>query len=603
MSFLRPTLLAAALTLACASNLPAHAQSIPIADPVLVTATRLPQAQSDLLAAVSVIDRAAIDASASVDVLDLLRRVPGLDAVRGGGLGQQTSLFIRGGNSNHALVLIDGVRVSALGTGIYPWEQLPLSAIERIEIVRGPRAALWGADALSGVIQIFTRRDAASRAALRLGNHDTRGVEAGAGTRSARGGFSLSAGWLNTRGTDATTPSNWNHDPDRDGALYRTLAAHGDLALGSQRLEASLLHGDNDIEFDQGRSNTRQDVFGLSLGGELGADWSHRLNLSGGRDRLDTPDAFTRYVSRRRQADWQHSLATGAHGAITLGLSWLNERGRQMDTAAGTDVYGQSRHTRAAFAAWQGRADAHAFELSGRYDDNSLYGSQSSFAGAWGWELTDALRLSANWGQGFRAPTMNELYSPGWGGWYAGNPALAPERSESTELALRRVSGAASELSLRIFRNALDQLIDFSGAQAQAINVARARADGVELEWRWQPVGWNIETSATWQDPRNRDTGEALLRRPARKASALLERVFDGGARLGVEGHAASDRPDFGARLAGYGVLSARASLPLSAGLWLDARIDNLLDRNYVLVEGYRTPGTTALLSLRWQAR
>jgi vitamin B12 transporter len=603
MSFLRPTLLAAALTLACASNLPAHAQSIPIADPVLVTATRLPQAQSDLLAAVSVIDRAAIDASASVDVFDLLRRVPGLDAVRGGGLGQQTSLFIRGGNSNHALVLIDGVRVSALGTGIYPWEQLPLSAIERIEIVRGPRAALWGADALSGVIQIFTRRDAASRAALRLGNHDTRGVEAGTGTRSARGGFGLSAGWLDTRGTDATTPSNWSHDPDRDGALYRTLAAHGDLTLGHQQLEASLLHGDNDIEFDQGRSNTRQDVFGLTLGGELGADWSHRLSLSGGRDRLDTPDVFTRYVSRRRQADWQHSLATGARGAITLGLSWLNERGRQMDTAAGTDVYGQSRHTRAAFAAWQGRADAHAFELSGRYDDNSLYGSQSSFAGAWGWELTDALRLSANWGQGFRAPTMNELYSPGWGGWYAGNPALAPERSESTELALRRVSGPASELSLRLFRNALDQLIDFSGAQAQAINVARARTDGVELEWRWQPVGWNIETSATWQDPRNRDTGQALLRRPARKASALLERVFDGGARLGVEGHAASDRPDFGARLAGYGVLSARASLPLSAGLWLDARIDNLLDRDYALVEGYRTPGTTALLSLRWQAR
>lgn len=601
MSFFRPALLAAAL--APALLLPAQAQSLPRTDPVLVTATRLAQPQSASLAAVSVIDRDAIDASASVDVLDLLRRVPGLDVVRGGGLGQQTSLFIRGGNSNHALVLIDGVRVSALGTGIYPWEQLPLSAIERIEIVRGPRAALWGADALSGVIQIFTRRDAASRAALRAGNHDTWGVEAGAGARSARGGFGLSAGWLDTRGTDATTPSNWSHDPDRDGALYRTLAAHGDLALGSQRVEASLLHGDNDIEFDQGRSNTRQDVFGLALGGGLGADWSHRFSLSGSRDRLDTPDAVTRYLSRRRQADWQHSLTTGTQGALTLGLSWLSERGRQMDTAAGSDVYGQSRHTRAAFAAWQGRIDAHAFEFSGRYDDNSVYGSESSFAGAWGWELTGALRLSASWGQGFRAPTMNELYSPGWGGWYAGNPALAPERSESTELALRLTSGAASEVSLRAFRNALDQLIDFSGTQAQAINVARARTDGAELEWRWQPVGWNVEASATWQDPQNRDTGEALLRRPARKASALVERVFDGGQRLGVEAHAASERPDFGTRLAGYGVLSARASLPLSAGLWLDARIDNLLDRDYVLVDGYRTPGPTALLSLRWQAR
>lgn len=603
MSRFRPTLFAVVLTAAPAFALPVQAQSISVVDPVLVTATRLPQPQSESLAAVRVIDRAAIDASASVDVLDLLRQVPGLDVVRGGGLGQQTSLFIRGGNSNHALILIDGVRVSALGTGTYPWEQLPLSAIDRIEIVRGPRAALWGADALSGVVQIFTRRDEASRAALRAGSHDTWGIEAGSGARSERGGFGLAAGWLDTRGTDATTPSNWSHDPDRDGALYRTLSAHGDLALGNQQLEASLLHGDNDIEFDQGQSDTRQDAFGLALHGELGTEWSHRLSLSGSRDRLDTPDAFTRYLSRRRQADWQHSLRTGTRGTATFGVSWLAERGQQVDTAAGADVYGQSRHTRAAFAAWQGRAGAHAFEASGRYDDNSVYGSESSFAGAWGWDLGDALRLTASWGQGFRAPTMNELYSPGWGGWYAGNPHLAPERSESSELALRLTPGAANEVSLRLFRNALDQLIDFSGPQAQAINVARARTDGAELEWRLRPAGWNLEASATWQDPRNRDTGDALLRRPQRKASALVERVFDGGQRLGLEAHAASDRPDFGTHLPGYGVLAARASLPLASGLWLDARLDNLLERDYTLVDGYRTPGRSALLSLRWQAR
>ena len=583
--------------------LTAQAQPVSVADPVLVTATRLPQPSSESLAAVSVIDRAQIDASASVDLLDLLRRVPGVDVVRGAGLGQQTSLFLRGGNSNHALVLIDGVRVAALGTGFYSWEQLPLSAIERIEIVRGPRAALWGADALSGVIQIFTRREDGQRATLRAGNHDTWGIETGTGTRGERGGFGVSAGWLDTRGTNATTPSNWSYDPDHDGAVYRTLAAHGDLALGDQRLEASLLHGDNDIEFDQGRSTTRQNVFGLALGGELGDGWSHRLNLGGNRDRLETPEAFTRYLSRRTQADWQHSLTTGASGTATVGLSWLNERGEQTDTAAGADVYAQSRHTRALFAAWQGRVARHAFELSGRYDDNSVYGSESSFAGAWGWDLGDQLRLSASWGQGFRAPTMNELYSPGWGGWYAGNPALAPERSESSELALRWTPGGGSAVELRAFRNLLDQLIDFSGPQAQAINVARARTDGVELEWRWQSAHWNLETSATWQDPRNRDTDTALLRRPARKANLLVERLFERGLRLGLEAHAASDRPDYGTHLPGYGVLAARASLPLGENFFLDARLDNLLDRDYVLVDGYRTPGTTALLSLRWQNR
>ncbi len=594
----RLSLLAAALAIT-----PALAQPTRVAEPVLVTAARLPQAQSDVLAAVSVIDRARIEASGSVDALDLLRRIPGLDVVRGGGLGQQTNVFIRGGNSNHALILIDGVRVAALGTGAYAWEQLPLAQVERIEIVRGPRAALWGADALSGVIQIFTRRDEGHRVALTAGNHDTYGVEAGSGVRGANGGMSVSAGWLDTRGTNASRPTNWSFDPDRDGALYRNLAVHGDLLLGSQRLEANLLHNDNDIEFDQGESNTRQDVFGAALSGSLSERWSHRLNLGAGRDRLDTPGSFTQYRSRRSQADWLHALQTGAHGTLSLGLSWLNENGRQIDTFSQDEVYGQSRHTEAAFVAWQDRIGSHLLEASGRYDDNSVYGGKSSFAGAWGWDVGEAVRLSASWGQGFRAPTMNELYSPGFGGWYAGNPDLAPERSESTELGLRIQAGSASEVSLRAFRNQLDHLIDFSGAQAQAINIARARTDGAEIEWRWQPPNWNIEANATWQDPRNRDTDEALLRRPARKAGALLERVWDDGRRLGLEWNAVSRRPDFGTELGSHAVLALRAGMTLAPGLRLEGRIDNLLDRDYTLVDGYNTPGMTAVASLRWEGR
>lgn len=583
---------------------PVFAQTLPRTDEVIVTASRVPVAMSETLAAVDVIDREEIQASGTQDVVDVLRRVPGVDIVRGGGIGQQASVFIRGTNSNHALVLIDGVRVGALGTGAYAWEHLPLAQIERIEVVRGPRAAQWGADALGGVVQIFTRRDAAPHASVQIGNHDTRGVAAGIGRRGARGGVGVHAGWLQTRGQNATAPGNWSFDPDRDGALLRNVTLHGDLELGTQRLEAMVLHADNDIDFDQGESSTRQDVQSLALAGELGVDWQHRLTLGGSRDRLDTPSSFTAYRSRRQQADWQHTLSHGTRGATTLGLAWLDERGEQIDTFGGDAVYAQSRTTRSVFAGWRGRAGSQALELSGRHDDNSVYGSRTSFGAAWAWEMGDVARLSASWGEGFRAPTMNELYSPGWGGWYAGNPNLAPERSESVELALRVTPGGAHAYELRVFRNDIDDLIDFSGAQAQAINIARARIDGAEFTWRWQGAAWHLETNATWQDPHSRDTDEALLRRPARKATALLERRFDGGLRLGVEGMAASDRPDFGGvKLGGYGLLALRASVPVAAGWSVDARVENLLDRDYTLVDGYHTPDATALLTLRWQGR
>lgn len=598
MSHVHFTLLSSAVLAVLASAASAQA---PRAEPVIVTASRIEQPLSETLAAVSVISREAIEASASVDVFDLLRRVPGLDIVRSAGLGQQTSVFLRGTNSNHTLVLIDGVRVSALGTGAYAWEQLPLNQVERIEIVRGPRAALWGADALGGVIQIFTRRQEGIRASLQAGNHDTYGLDAGWGQRSDNGGVGLHAGWLDTRGTNATRPGNWSFDPDRDGAVFRNLSLWSEAQWRGQRLEASLLHNDNDIQFDQGRSNTRQDVVAAALSGELGSNGSHRLNLGHQRDRLDTPDSFSRYGSRRNQADWQYHFRTGTQGLLTLGLSWLHERGHQTDTAQWQDVYSQSRHTRALFAGWQGRFDAQTLELSGRRDDNSVYGGKSSFAAAWGVDLSEAFRLAASWGQGFRAPTLNELYSPGWGGFYAGNPELAPERSRSLELGLHWNAGTAGDFALRLFRNDIDQMIDFAGPQSQAINIARARIDGAELEWHWQSQDWNLEANATWQDPYNRDSDDTLLRRAPRKASMLLERRVHSGLRIGLEGVAVARRPDVASQLPGYGLVSLRSRIPLNTHWHVDARVENLLDRDYTLVDGYHTPGLTALLSLRYE--
>jgi vitamin B12 transporter len=568
---------------------------------VVVTASRTSTAIDETLASVSVITRADIEASATLDLLDLLRAVPGLDIVRGGGQGQQTSVFLRGTNSNHALLLIDGMRVSALGTGSFAWEQLALSQIERIEIVRGPRAALWGSDAIGGVIQVFTRRTDGFDAALSLGNHDTFGAEAGAGWRDERGGVDVRLGMTDAGGINSRTPESSSFDPDDDGFVYRNAMLHADLALGDQRLDAMALRRDNDIEFDQGESETRQSQYGVGLDGTLAVDWNHRIAFGASRDTLITPAFFSRYDSHREQADWTHDLAVNADARLLFGLGYVRERGDSIDTFGGEPIYRARRNNRAAFVSWNQQVKAHRFEASARHDDNSQFGGETTVSGAWGWQLNDTLRLSLGGGEGFRAPTLNELYSPGFGGLFAGNPLLDPERSRSWELGLDAGRPGDWRFGVRAYRTAIRDLIDFSGGETfQAINIERVRIDGIEADAEWNLGAWVASANATWQDARNAFSGDALLRRPDRKGTVALDWRGSAGTRIGLEAHAASSRPEFGGDLPGYGLLSLRGQLPLSSQLRLEGRIENLLDREYTLVRGFNTPGMTALLTLRW---
>src|SRR5690606_28876766 len=168
--------------------------------------------------------------------------------------------------------------------GSFAWEHLALVAIERIEIVRGPRAALWGSDAIGGVIQVFTRRTEGFDAALGVGNHDTVAAEAGAGWRDERGGLDLRLGATDAGGVNSTSPDNFGFDPDDDGFVQRNAVLHADLALGAQRLDASAMRRHDDIEFDQGESERRQTQAGLGLDGSFGGAWEHRLAFGALRD-------------------------------------------------------------------------------------------------------------------------------------------------------------------------------------------------------------------------------------------------------------------------------------------------------------------------------
>jgi len=581
-----------------------------------VTATRVAETVDASLADVSVITRRDIDASGSVDLADLLRLQAGLDIARSGGAGEQTAVFLRGTNSNHVLVLIDGVRVASSNTGAFAFENLPLDAVERIEIVRGPRASYWGSDAIGGVIQIFTRRLEAPHLAASYGSYRDADGSAGIGQWSDRGGFSVQVGARHVGGFSATNPGICNgpndpfciYNPDDNGYHNHDIVAQGAYRVAGQTLSGTIFRNEGGVSFDNGNpgvgySTTLDQALGVNLEGPLAANWNERLSLGSSREDLTTPAFGSAYRSTREQLSWTNDVTLSTTQHLIGGADFVHDRGATLDSSGFGAPYDRARDRGGVFGGWHVSDTAFDAELSGRYDHDSDFGSAVSGTGAIGWRLSDALRLTASYGTAFRAPNLNELFSPGYGGYFAGNPALDPERSRSAEAGIDWRLDSANRIDARVFSTRVHDLIDFTGGSLfQAVNVDHAAIDGAELTHSWRGGIWSLDSSLTLQNPRNSDSGQQLVRRPRQKLSSLLSAALSDAVSAGVEVVASGKAADVAAvKLGGYALVNLRATYVLSPSWKLGLRIENLLDRDYELVHGYNTPGRSGLVSVIWE--
>jgi vitamin B12 transporter len=585
--------------------------------PVEVTATRVAQTVDASLADVSIITRRDIEASASTDLIDLLRLQAGIDVSRSGGAGEQTSVFVRGTNANHVLVLIDGVRVASSNTGAFAWENLPLDAIERIEIVRGPRASYWGSDAIGGVIQVFTRKLDTAHVAASYGSYRDADGSVGYGHWTDAGGFSAQFGARHVGGFSATNPGICNgpddpfciYNPDDNGMHNRDAVLQGAYRLGSQTLSGTWFRNQGGVSFDNGPaggySTTLDQAIGINLEGPVTAEWNQRLSLGTSREDITTPAFGDAFDSTREQLAWTNDVTLSTTQHLVAGADFVHDHGVSTDTTGFGAPYQDARNGSGIFAGWRAQETALDAELSGRYDHDSDFGGALSGSAAFGWRVGDGMRLTASYGTAFRAPNLNELFSPGYGGFFAGNPNLDPERSHTAEVGLAWEAGAASRLDLRAFSTRVHDLIDFSGGSMfQAINVAHAAIDGAELSHHWTAGIWSLDTAATLQDPRNSDTGEQLLRRPKEKLSTLLGAALGEQTTAGIEFVASSKAQDVGGvTLGGYALVNLRASFAFAPGWKLGLRGENLFDRDYELVHGYNTPGRSGYVTISWEPR
>jgi vitamin B12 transporter len=605
-----------ALPLVAVLGLPASAAGAELAaglDDVVVTATRTARSVDETLAAVTVITRKDIERSQAKGVDDLLRGQPGLSVSNNGGAGKATSVFLRGTESDHVLVLVDGVKIGSATLGTAALQDLPLELIERIEIVRGPRSSLYGSEAIGGVIHIFTKRGggAALKPSLSLGAGSNQTWQAAAslhGGLGEAGWFSLGLSGLDTAGFNACKGSFsagcFTVEPDRDA--YRNLAAR--LRAGWRfgdggEAEINWLRADGENEFDggfQNESESAQQLLSATLRLRPLANWSASLLVALSEDRSDNfHDGIfsTRFDTRRETVSLQNTLELGAAGQVVLGID------RQDDEVSGSTVYAaDSRDTTGLFAEYLVRLAGHDLQASLRHDDNSQFGGHVTGGLAWGHDLADGLRLTASYGTAFKAPTFNELYFPGFG-----NPDLRPEASRSVEFGLTGRT-EAGRWSLGVFETRVTDLVGFD-ASFSPVNIDSARIRGFEGETVWRLGGWDLRGNLTLLDPVNRSAGanrgNLLPRRAERALAVHADRDFGAwsvGASLRGEGrrydNLANTRP-----LEGYAILDLRGEYHLDRDWRLQARLENLLDKDYQTAYLYNQPGRGLYLNLRYQPK
>lgn len=590
----------------------------PITDTVVVTATRTPQRADEVIADTVVIDNDEIARSGAGSVADVLRRQRGIEIVRNGGPGTSTSVYLRGANSNQIVVLVDGVRIGSSTTGAASWNAIPLSMIDHIEVVYGPLSSLYGADAIGGVVQIFTKKGEgapALSASVGGGSYGTRQYDANLhGSSGGEHAVSYAFGGAHetSTGFSATLPGAYGYNPDDDG--YTRNSVNGRVALqlaDGHEVGAQLLQSRLRSQYDSGATSydthNIQDVdsYAVFLNDRFLPNWRSSVQAARSFDKLGSftstaASGISQLNTRQDEFTWQNTINIGADTVQLL----ANHRKEEVVSSSGTAL-NRSRITNSLAASYDLKRGSHLLDLSVR-DDDSDYGSKTTGAVGYGYEFSKDLRATASFGTSFRAPTFNELYYPGYG-----LPTNKPEKGRNAELGLRYLL-AGTELQANYYRNRVTDLIVSASpcpnptvTGSCAYNVDHALLEGLTLSADRRLGDLHLRASADLQDPRDETTDKLLARRARRHANLSADYTIgqlDAGAELQASGERYDDAANRN-RLGGYGLLNLYTSWQFTPDWSLLVRLDNAADKRYELARFYGTAGRTWFAALRYGIR
>lgn len=610
-----------ALTIVATSSYAAENLPIFTGETITVTATRVPQKLQDTIQHTSVITRDQIEASTARDLPTLLRQESGIEIAQSGGMGTQAALRIRGAESDHVLVLIDGVRINSVSAGTTAIEHILPDEIERIEIVRGNVSSVYGSEAIGGVVQIFTRRgQGAMNVSGSVGAGTDNFQKLNVGISGSIGATQLRFGATRTR-TDGFSSARAEFIPsmafaaadiDDDGYRNTTFSfALSHLITPDHELGLNVMQMRADVDYDgsfQNHSNQKLTSLSLFSENSITQNWQSRLQLSQGVDDLVsdlngvTTDSFK---TRNRQITWSNEIDAGA-GTWRFGAEGLSQR---LDSNA---AYSRnSRHVKSVFGGYSWVKGAHDAQLNLRYDDYSDFGSASTGLIGYGYRITPSVRMTASYSTAFKAPTFNELYTQAFAPFYVGNPDLNPERARSAEIGLA-YNGVFGFARATLFQTRTRDLIvtvtDPLTFISTLMNLNEGRNRGLELSWAGKVAGLDARVAYTVQNAEDAQTHVALLRRAWQFGSVAFGQTFTA-FDWRAEVLASGPRPDIHAttftpvNVPGYAVLNLNLGWKPARDWKLSAKLLNLLDADYSLVHGYNTQGRGGMIELAYQPK
>lgn len=557
-----------------------------------VTANKFEQSITDVLASVTVIERSDIETSNVRDLPSLLATQVGFQINSNGGFGQSSGVSLRGSSSRHTLILIDGVRTGSATLGYKSISNIPLNSIERIEIVKGSRAAVYGSDALAGVINIITRTKESVSLDATFGTDAYQNYQVAGTTVVDAVKASFNAGFEKTDGFDVLQ----GVAPDEDGYENKNLGFniyYADELLGE--LKALGQYSEGNAQYDNAFSpidsiveNNEFENYQLGLGWDKSfTDHKHSINVAIATDDSDNKGydytgaiVTNSYKTKRKQFDYHGSYNASQVLTVNGGLNWYKDE----IYTNGKAYLADSKVAKAAFLGGYFDDNKVIANLALRLDDDEQFGNETTYAAAVGYHLNKRATLRLSQSTGFKAPTFNDLYFPD--PLSPGNPNLAPETSTNQELGLS-LDFSQAKLDISIFRNNIENLIAWAPNAAgkwQPENINEARHEGVEFSFANKVLGFDNQFNFTYLNAENTETGVAQTYVSPRTVNWSVAKQW-GDFDAGFDMQYRSDRQGKVTELSSYTLWNLTANYQFNSALSFSARVENLFDKQYNAVD------------------
>ena len=605
-------------------------------DDVFVTATRTPILKNNVIADVTTVASEDIERAGSSSLPELLQRQPGIEISNLGGAGKVSTLSIRGSSSTHSIVLIDGMRVGAATSGFSAIEHIPLSQIEKIEILRGPASSLYGQDAIGGVIQIFTKKGVDGfkpYVGIGYGSYNTSNFQSGIRGGNNQTTYAINFAAMNTDGFSAFIP-NPNKtianaaNLDRDEYKNYSLSSFLNHKINQEYeidLQYFLSKGKN--KFDQQFANfapfvdfkneTKQESYAVNLKGQINNAWQSSIKIGQSTDKyldkqkfnlisnLQDSNLVDLYKTTQNQFAWQNNIKLNK-GSLTLLYDFLQQKIKT------TDLYEKTQRTNHGLMVGYSLIEVrHNFQTNIRKDFNSAYDDAITGNIGYAYSINSNWTIASSYGTAFVSPSFNFLYSLA-DDFALGNPNLKPEKSKNIEASIRYKDGDGS-LNLTIFQNRINDFIiytipDDPGLRTSTQNLNKAEIQGLTISGDQFFGHFQIKGSATGQSAKNEDTDKYLPRRASLIGNINLN-YYIGFWNIGIEETFSNKRFDDKentVKLSGYALTNIVADYKINDKLKLNLRLNNVFDKDYSLAaEGtsgfkYQTPGRSLFTNLRY---